>query len=47
MSLIQQIFESNTQQNNDVELTECNYADDYYGDQLCLTRQVDLSNFDL
>lgn len=47
MSLIQQIFENKPTNEKEVELTECNYTDDYYGDQVCLTRKVDISNFDL
>ena len=47
MSLIEKIFEVNTQKKDSAELTECNYADNYYGDQVCLTRQVDLPNIDL
>ena len=47
MSLIERIFEVDTQKKDSAELTECNYADNYYGDQVCLTRQVNLPNIDL
>ncbi|QTH64490.1 hypothetical protein J1N51_03150 [Psychrosphaera ytuae] len=30
-----------------VEMTECNYSDNYYGDQVCVTKSVNLTNVDL
>lgn len=49
MSLLVEVLEqtNSNEHQRTAEITECNYSDNYYGDQVCMTREVSLTNVDL
>lgn len=46
--IIETLEKANTNAKQTIaEVTECNYADNYYGDQVCVTKNINLTDVDL